>query len=169
MKAALIVIAVLAFARAHAIESVGFERYQVIVERSPFGTPAASGGPAAPAPGWAEAFTFVGVVPDPSSTNVLAIIQDKERSYLRGVGETIGEAKVKEIVAAGRASQLVLQRGLETAPLRFKDPAAGGVPTLPAMVAGTPEVPKVQPAQTPTAGGGVVMPPRRRIPFRRGE
>jgi hypothetical protein len=151
-----------------AVESVGFERYQVIVDRSPFGAAPAAGGPVAPAPGWAEAFTFVGVVPDPFSTNVLAIIQDRERSYLRAVGETIGEAKVKDIVAAGRASQLLLQRGLEVVPLRFKDPAAGGVPPLPVMAAGTPGVPTVQPGGGPPAGGATV-PPRRRIPFRRGE
>ena len=88
-----------------ALETVGFERYQVIVERSPFGTPAAAGAEAAaPAPNWAEAFTFVGLVPDPVSTNVLAIIQDRERSYLRRVGEMVGDAKVKAIVTAGRAS-----------------------------------------------------------------
>lgn len=168
MRAVLLLMAGLAVARAHGIETVGFDRYQVIVERSPFGTPAGGGGPAAPAPGWADAFTFVGVVPDPGTTNVLAIIQDKERAYLRAAGEMIGDVKVKEIVVAGRASQLVLQRGLETAPLRFKDPAGGGVPPLPAMAAGTPGVPTVQAPVVANQPSGTV-PPRRRIPFRRGE
>lgn len=153
-----------------ALETVGFERYQVIVERSPFGTPAAAGAEAAaPAPNWAEAFTFVGLVPDPVSTNVLAIIQDRERSYLRRVGEMVGDAKVKAIVTAGRASQLILQRGVETVPLRFKDPASGGVPPLPVPAAGTPGVPTVQAASAPNQPGGGAVPPRRRIPFRRGQ
>jgi hypothetical protein len=154
---------------ASALETVGLERYQVIVQRSPFGTPAAGAEASAPAPNWAEAYTFVGLVPDPVSTNVLAIIQDRERSYLRRVGEMVGEAKVKAIVTAGRASQLVLERGLESVPLRFKDPAAGGVPPLPVPAAGTPGVPTAQAASAPNQPAGGAVPPRRRIPFRRGQ
>ncbi len=155
---------------AFALEQVGFDRYQVIVDRAPFGVPSAAGGPSAPAPGWAESYVFVGVVPDPASTNVLAIIQDKERAYLKGVGDVMGDVKVKEIQAAGRGSKLVLQRGVETTQLFFKDQSAG-VPALPQPAGISPTTP-AGPILQPVAQGGPMpanVPPRRRIPFRRGE
>ncbi|MCS7048582.1 MAG: hypothetical protein NZ483_04725 [Verrucomicrobiae bacterium] len=147
-------------ATALAAERPEWERYKVIVDRAPFGVPAAAGGPATPAPGWADEFRLVGLVPDPHSTNVLVILQDKQRAHLKFPGETIGDVRIEEVILAGPASQVVLRRGFETARLNFPDRATG-VPLLPAVAAAGPAV---QPTETPSPPPG-----RRRIPFRRGD
>lgn len=144
-----------------AAERPSWERYKVIVDRAPFGVPASVGGPTAPAPGWADEFRFVGLVPDPYSTNVLAILQDKQRAHLKFAGETIGDVRVEEIILAGAASQVVLRRGFETARLSFPDRATG-VPLLPAAAAAGPAIQQPADASSPPPG-------RRRIPFRRGD
>jgi len=150
-----------------AAEPVSFARYQVIIDRSPFGAPAGTGA-AAPMPNFAEQFTFVGLVPDPVSKKVLAIVQDRERAYLKAQGESIGDVEVRQIEMAGGASKIVLGRGLEVATLRFKDRAGGAVPILPA--GSTSAGPILQPGQQKVQGGQPgEVPARRRIPFRRGD
>lgn len=143
-----------------AAERPTWDRYKIIVDRAPFGVPATGSGPVAPAPGWADEFRLVGLVPDPHSTNVLVILQDKQRAHLKFAGETIGDVRIEEVILAGPASQVVLRRGFETARLNFPDRATG-VPMLPAAAA---VGPAVQPTEAPAP-----QPGRRRIPFRRGD
>lgn len=146
-------------------EAPSFERYQVIIDRSPFG-----GLPGTPTPGvqpnFADNLVFVGVFQD--ENRVLAVIQPKgaPRAEYKAEGETVGDVTVVKIEVAGESSKLYVQRGLEKATLTYPPRGApGSLGAAPATVVSVP----LQPGAS-TATGRPAMPtiPRRR-PFVRGE
>jgi hypothetical protein len=139
-----------------ATEQEGFARYQVILDRSPFGAPVGPGSASEAPPPFSTRYAFVGVVKTASSGALLAIIQDRERNrpYFVAEGETIPNESVKLVRIEHSPSKIVLQQGLEVATLAYQ-PAGAGVASAPSGVP--------QPAQpsAPVLG-------RRRIPFMRG-
>ena len=146
-----------AVSAARATETYEFSRYQIILDRGPFGPVTATSADAAPP--WTARFTPVGFV---YSNSVLpqAIIQDKEgnRSYFKAEGEAIDDVKVVSIDVTAR--KLVVQKGLEKATLtveqRPNTPIPGGITGQPPQPTGVPGAP------------GAATPGPRRIPFRRG-
>jgi hypothetical protein len=144
---------------ARAAESYKYDRYQVILERAPFGPVSATEGPGA-APNFATQLQLVALV---ESNSVLpqAGILDKQanRTYYRAEGESIDDVKVVSIDLTAR--KVVTQKGLEKATLTFEQrpntPLPGG-----AAPAAVPR-PVVPGQPRPIAPPGV-----RRIPFRRG-
>ena len=148
--------AVAAGARGRAAEQQDFSRYQIIIDRTPFGT--TGGNPAPDAqPSFSTKFAFVGLVKTESNQALLAIIQDKEknRPYFVGEGETIPNDNVKLVRIERSPSKIVLQQGLETATLVYQ--AHGTAAPVTPVNTGAP-----QPGQ-PSAP----VPGRRRIPFMR--
>ncbi len=142
-------------------EPLSFSRYQVILDRSPFGGLPNGAGGAAPQPNFADSYTFVGVVEEQG--HKLAIIQPKStpRAEFKAEGETLGDVTVAKIEMAGENSKLILQRGLEKATLSYlprggASAASAAPPSMPAFM------------QRPTPAVPVPL-ARRRIPFRRGE
>ncbi|NQU12471.1 hypothetical protein HQ590_16875 [bacterium] len=141
-----------------------FDRYQAIIDRAPFGAVAGGRGGEGAVPGFAERYVFVGVVPDVVSQKQQAIVLDKQSNQIQLLtpGETLEDVKVVEIEADGEDSRLILQKGFETATLRY-------VPRGAAPTAAVPPGVVVAPAGKPAAQAGrpAVPPPPRRIPFRR--
>lgn len=62
-----------------ATESQDFSRYQVIIDRAPFGATGVNTTPDAQPP-FSARYTFVGLVKTATSGGLLAIIQDKEKN-----------------------------------------------------------------------------------------
>jgi hypothetical protein len=143
---------------ARAAESYKYDRYQVILERAPFGPVSATETGASPP--FATQLQLVALV---ESNSVLpqAGILDKQanRTYYRAEGESIDDVKVVSIDLTAR--KVVTQKGLEKATLTFEQrpntPLPGG-----AAPAAVPR-PVVPGQPRPIAPPGV-----RRIPFRRG-
>ncbi len=134
-------------------ETQDLTRYQVIIERSPFGSlPGVA--PGTPQPNFAARFAFVGLVSSEDNTQVLAIIQDRERNrtYFQAEGEMVGQLGVKVMRIDRTAGKVVLQQGLEVATLAYEPRGSG--PAMPGV--------GQEPAAAPTG------PVPRRIPFRRG-
>jgi len=137
------------------------DRYQVIVERSPFGKIEGSGGVlSATASNFLARFAFVGVIGSPGGAGgQLAVILDKaaNESHFKSPGETIGDVVVERIEETKPKRRLLLRRGIETGALVFGEGApAASVPTM------------ARPALTPAppgAPGSEVPVPRRRVPF----
>jgi hypothetical protein len=130
-----------------------FARYQIIIDRSPFGAIASGPGPAA---AFAARFNFVGLVSSNGvQSRLQAIIQDKEgnRSYFKSEGEAIEDIKVVKIEE--KPAKVVLQKGLESATLTFQEQSKVALPP-----------PQAAPQQ-PQAPPGPGVPGPRRIPFRR--
>ena len=146
---------------AWATEPQDFVRYQVIVDRSPFGLVTAANMPEA-VPSFAQRVQLVGIV---TSTGqpilVQAVLYDREatRSWFKAEGEMIdGGVKVALIQdPLTSKAKVVLQYGLERASLTFPERAAGSAAT---PVPGQPTVnaPGAVPMRPPFPG---------RIPFRR--
>jgi len=151
-----------------------FQRYQVIIDRMPFGGQlgGAAGNNAAP---FASRFVLVGLVSANGPGGELqAVISDKSvqnRIYFKGEGETVDGVKVVKINPDLPNRSVVLQQGLETATLTFPErrevvpprrPA--GVPGLPGMPAAVDAAPAAE--NPPTTAPASATPPRR-IPFRR--
>jgi hypothetical protein len=136
-----------------------FSRYQIILDRSPFGPPPGSAD--TPQPSFASRFSFIGTEKTNDNDPVTAIIQDKEannRIYFKTEGETFGAVTIVSI-GQSPGAKLVLKQGLETATLTLETKASvGAAPPPPAPGAPMPGQP------TPAAPAGV-----RRIPFRRGD
>ncbi|HUK82138.1 MAG TPA: hypothetical protein VLZ12_05840 [Verrucomicrobiae bacterium] len=138
-------------------ETYEFSRYQVILDRSPFGPVTATEAQGA-VPGFAAQLLLVGFV---YSNSVLpqAIIEDKQgsRTYFRAEGELVNDAKVVTIDLMAR--KVVVQRGLEKATLtveqRPNKPMPGGAPA------------QAQPPGVPAGAPFTPSPGVRRIPFRR--
>ena len=156
-------IGVLAFfvvGAAVASEPQDFARYQIIVDRSPFGPVTAAGVPEA-VPGFAQRFQLVGIVTSTGQpVAVQSVLYDTEakRSWYKTEGEMIdGGVKVLRIQdALTSKAKVVIQFGLETAALTFPERPAGPAA---APVPGQPQpAPGAAPARPPFAG---------RIPFRR--
>lgn len=146
-----------------------FGRYQVILDRMPFG--GVMGGASAATPNFATRFSFVGLVnPDVADGGWLAILADKNtpnRCYFKGVGEMVDDVKVVRIENKLPNRSVTLQRGLETATLLFEPRRATAAPAAPA-VPGTPTA--MTAAMPPPLPGGTDTPmpsSPRRIPFRR--
>ena len=149
----MLVMAIGLFAVMALAETNEVSRYQVIVDRAPFGqiTPA---GKVEAQPGFATRFKLVGMV---TSNGVLqAIINDMQgnRAYFRCAGEMIEDVKVVR-VESKPPQKAVIQQGLVQATLVYEDRKGGAA--IPAPGPG-------QPPHLFTPGGT----PSRRIPFQRG-
>lgn len=150
----------------HAAEGThDFSRYQIILDRAPFGQMSAADA-AAQQPPFSTRFTFMGIAKAGDDKPLLAIILDKERNQMRFVseGDTIGSVSVVKIEKVGRGpAKVVLKQGLELATLVLEPKAGGATPAPgPQAVPGQPPQPGQVPGQVPTQSGG------RRLPFRRG-
>ncbi|MCG3149246.1 MAG: hypothetical protein PCFJNLEI_02706 [Verrucomicrobiae bacterium] len=141
------------------VHAEDFSRYQIVIDRSPFGPVSAANTVDVPQP--LKRFQFVALVMSNGQAGVLqAIIHDQEanRSYFRAQGETLdGGVRVERIDLD--PPKLVLKLGLETANLVFQDRPSG-----PAVAVVNP----AQPAQPAQAGRPNQPNVIRRIPFRRG-
>jgi hypothetical protein len=140
-----------------------FSRYQIIVDRLPFG--AMSGTADIPQPSFSARYTFVGLVKEDETKPVLAFIFDKEKSqtYFKAEGDTIDDTTVVKIEKTDKGQvKLVLKQGLEVATLLLETKTGvGAAPPTPGA--------QPQPALSGMAPGAVpVQPGVRRIPFRRG-
>jgi hypothetical protein len=131
-----------------------FSRYQLIIERKPFGAMPGQETAGPTGPSWKDRFVFVGVVSSEDNSQVLAIILSPQanRTYFRAEGETIEDVKIVRIDRSVPTPKLVLQQGLETATLAYQPTAVGG---------GGPAAPAIQ------QPGAPVPPGPRRVPFRR--
>jgi hypothetical protein len=139
-----------------------FSRYQIILDRSPFG-PVTAVGAAEVAPSFSQKYQLVALVNSNAGLGVLqAVILDREsnRTFFRAAGETV-EGAVKLVSIQHQPPKIVLQAGLETASLSFVDR-----PNAPISVAAAapPPNPPGGPAAAPT---GRPTSPVQRIPFRR--
>jgi hypothetical protein len=140
-----------------------FGRYQVIVDRSPFGAVSAAGG-ATPVPNFATRFQFAGLISS-NSGPLQAILYDKEskRTFFCMAGQKLAlegdlmEVKVEQIDPPP-AAKVVLRRGLEPATLRFEEKTA---------TPGAPQPPGGMPPGFATGGAPPPASDVRRIPFRR--
>ena len=157
-----LVIALVILSTAVADESQDFGRYQIIIDRSPFGHVTASG-MSGSTPGFAQRFQLVGIVTSTGlPTTPQAVLFDKEanRSWFKSEGEMIdGNIRVVKIQDSfTNKAKVMLQCGLETATLTFAEHPNMPVTTTP---------PTGQPPQ-PTSGS---IPERQpiigRIPLRR--
>jgi hypothetical protein len=138
-----------------------FSRYQIIVDRSPFG-PMSGMAPEVAQPSFSARYTFVGTAKLDDAQPLMAIILDKEgsRTYFKSEGETIGDATIVKIEKMDKGPvKLTLKQGLEVATLTMETKASvGAAPPPPG-------------AQPPAVPGQTLAPPGpgvRRIPFRRG-
>jgi hypothetical protein len=160
----LVAAALSAAATPSAEETHGFARYQIILDRSPFGPVPGSANPAAAAqPGFSQRLTLVGIVQSNGQDGVVqAIIDDKtgHRTYFKTEGEAIDDVKVLHIEIKPPQS-VVVQRGLETATLTFPEPSA----TAAQPPGARPPQPGSAMQSEPNAPPPVGI---RRIPFRRG-
>jgi hypothetical protein len=144
-------------------ETHDFARYQVIVDRSPFGPVPGSQATATALPSFATRFALVGIVQSNGQDGVVqAIIEDKgsHNTYFKTVGEAVDDVKVLHIEVE-KPQSIVLQRGLETATLTFAELGS----KTPTAAASAPQAGSaLQPGPAAPVPVGV-----RRIPFRRGD
>jgi hypothetical protein len=148
----------------HATDTLhDFSRYQIIIDRLPFG--AMSGSETVPQPPFSARFTFIGTIKEDDTKPLLAVIFDKEGSqtHFKAEGEMIGDITVVKIEKADKAPvKLVLKQGLEVATLSLETKTSvGPAPPAPALQP-QPAIPGLPVAPVP------VQPGVRRIPFRRG-
>lgn len=139
-------------------------RYQIIVDRAPFGALIGSTDNA-PQPSFSANYSFVGTEKLDDSQPLVAIIQDKagNRIFFKAEGETMGDVTVVKIEKADKGQvKLVLKQGLEVATLSMETKTSVGA--APPAPAGQPQpaIPGMPPGPVP------VQPGVRRIPFRRG-
>jgi hypothetical protein len=139
-----------------------FARYQVILDRAPFGQ-MVIGGPESQQPGFSTRFTFVGTAQVGPDQPLQAIIMDKEGNHVhfKSEGDTIGAISIVKIEKTDRGTtKLVMRQGLEDATFVLEPKAGGGGPSPGSPATGG------QPGQPPTPQP--MQPGLRRIPFRRG-
>jgi hypothetical protein len=142
-----------------------FSRYQIILDRAPFGQMGASDKDA-PQPPFSTRFAFVGIT-SIDDEPPLAVIEEKDnkRVNFKAEGESIGNVKVVKIEKSENGpTKLVLKQDLEVATLMLE--AKPGVGAAPAPGGSPPPGPAAQPGQPP--GPMPFQPGIRRIPFRRG-
>ena len=138
-----------------------FSRYQIIVDRLPFG--AMSGAADIPQPSFSAHYNFVGTLKEDETKPLLAVIFDKEGSqtYFKAEGEMMGDTTVVKIEKGDKGQvKLVLKQGLEVATLLLETKTSGAPPSPGAQP--QPAIPGIAPAPVPPQPGV------RRIPFRRG-
>lgn len=137
-----------------------FSRYQVILDRAPFGKMDATADNAQQPP-FSTRFAFVGTASEGDDQPLLAIIEEKDTKQVdfKAEGESIGPVKVMKIEKSETGpTKLVLKQDLEVATLLLE--------AKPGTGAAAPGVPaRGQPGQPP---GQPPQPGVRRIPFRRG-
>jgi hypothetical protein len=142
-----------------------FSRYQIILDRAPFGKMDSSADDA-PQPPFSTRFTFVGVASEGDDQPLLAVIEEKDTKHVdfKAEGESIGTVKVVKIEKSENGpTKLVLKQDLETATLTLEAKPGIGAAAAPGSPA------PGQPAQPGQPQGPVpVQPGARRIPFRRG-
>jgi hypothetical protein len=141
-----------------------FSRYQIILDRAPFGQMGASADNA-PQPSFSTRFTFVGTASEGDDQPLLAIIQENDTKHVdfKAEGESIGTVKVVKIEKSENGpTKLVLKQDLEVATLVLDaKPGTGAAPAGPSAPG--------QPAQPGLPGIPMpIQPGTRRIPFRRG-
>jgi len=148
-----------------AMEKTSFDRYQVIIDRAPFGRSNGGGVVSAVASNFMARYAFVGFVGSPEN-GMLAALVDKQtnQSYFKAPGETMDDVTIVCIENTQPKRRLVLRRGLEVGTLTFGE----GAPSAEGMVS-----PQIAPlALMPSA---LMSPPdpshrpvptsRRRTPF----
>ena len=141
-----------------------FARYQVILDRAPFGAMAGAAVDVQQ-PSFSTRFTFIGTAKE-GDKPLMAIVMDKEGNRVRFVaaGDKIGAVTVVKIEKVDKApAKLVLKQDLEVATL-LMDSKAAGSGASPAMEVSPPQ--PMQPGQPPMPGAA--QPGARRIPFARG-
>lgn len=136
-----------------------FSRYQVILDRAPFGQMGASAD-SAQQPSFSTRFTFVGVASEGPEQPLLAIIQENDTKQIdfKAEGESIGNVKVVKIEKSETGPiKLTLKLDFEVATLTLEAKTGSGATAHggPPNAGQSPIPPTLQP--------GV-----RRIPFRRG-
>jgi hypothetical protein len=156
--------AILVGSDVHATDTLhDFSRYQIIIDRLPFG--AMNTADNAPQPSFSTRFTFVGTVKEDDTKPLLAIVFDKQENqpYFKAEGEMIGDITVMKIERPDKApAKLVLKQGLEVATIFMETKTSvGPAPPAPAIQP-QPAIPGMPAAPVP------IQPGVRRIPFRRG-
>ncbi len=141
-----------------AVEKPAFDRYQAIIERSPFGRADAAGSSAVTSNFMAR-YAFVGVIGS-AETGMLAALVDKQtnQSCFKAPGESMGDITIVRIENILPKRRLVLRRGLEVGTLIFGE----GAPSSAGMVLQAISTPASKPPEPSTPSVPV---PRRRIPF----
>ena len=140
-----------------------FARYQIVVDRAPFGA-LIGAADNAPQPSFSANYSFVGTAKLDDTQPLLAIIQEKagNRTFFKAEGETMGDVTVVKIEKTDKAQvKLVLKQGLEVATLSLETKTSVGA-APPAAGQPQPVVPGLPP------GPASAQPGVRRIPFRRG-
>lgn len=141
-----------------------FSRYQVIVDRAPFGQMGATADNAQQPP-FSTRFTFVGIASEGDDTPLLAIIEENDTKHIdfKAEGESIGNVKVVKIEKPENGpTKLVLKQDLEVATLTLESKSGSGAGASGPSAAGQPP----RPGQPPLPM--TIQPGVRRIPFRRG-
>ncbi len=148
-------------AGAMAGESQDFARYQIIVERAPFGVVTSANAPET-VPNFAQRFQLYGIVAFNNVPQAVLFDRESNRSWFKAEGEMIdGGVKVIKIqdkdMMTSRA-KVVIQFGLETAALTLPERSASPVVVAPVPGQAQPAPNGAPPVRTPTGS---------RIPFRR--
>ena len=141
-----------------------FARYQIILDRVPFGKMDASADNA-PQPGFSTRFAFVGLASEGPDQPLLAIIEEKDTKHVdfKAEGESIGTVNVVKIEKSENGpTKLVLKQDLEVATLVLEAKPGAGAAAPGPSASGQPAQPGQPPGQMP------LQPGVRRIPFRRG-
>jgi hypothetical protein len=142
-----------------------FSRYQIILDRAPFGKMDASADNPVQ-PGFSTRFTFVGIASEGDDQPLLAIIEENDTKHVdfKAEGESIGTVQVVKIEKSENGpTKLVLKQDLEVATLVLEAKAGSG------SAAGSGSPPPGQPAQPGQPQMPMpIQPGVRRIPFRRG-
>ena len=145
-----------------AAEKPAFERYQPIIERSPFGK-ADMAGISVVASNFMTRFAFVGLI-GTADNGFQAVILDKQtqQCHFKSPGETLGDITIVRVEDVQPKRRLVLRQGLETGALIFGEGGAVPVATAPPPAA-KPAIPMPGMPAAPTS----TEPPttRRRVPF----
>jgi hypothetical protein len=140
-----------------------FSRYQIIIDRLPFGAMSGSADNI-PQPPFSARFTFVGTEKEDEKP-LAAIIFDKEhnQTFFKAEGELIDDITVMKIEQGDKAPvKLVLKQGLEVATLLLETKTTVGAAPPAPNIQPQPAIPGIP------AGPVPVQPGVRRIPFRRG-
>jgi len=137
-----------------------FSRYQVILDKAPFGQIGASA-ENTPQPGFSTRFTFVGLASEGDDKPVLAVLLENDTKHVdfKSEGENIGPVKVVKIEKSETGQdKVVLKQDLEVATLTMEAKPGSGAAAPPP---GQPQMPGQPPMPMP------MQPGIRRIPFRR--